>query len=161
MASFDFTNVMLDEGTMFVFGSWICIANCSSCFNSHLAETSKLEAPAAISMSSSTTSMRCCSPILPGRSRRCPFSMQLQHVLHQDFLDRTQPDLRRPIPDSSLGYAIPPWSTKRLCSLSPSPTWRRTWIICSRSEMREQPLAEAPNLQQQLGFRRQLRILFG
>jgi hypothetical protein len=44
MASFDFTSVVLDEGTTFIFGSWICIANDLGGFNSHLAETSKLEA---------------------------------------------------------------------------------------------------------------------
>jgi hypothetical protein len=47
MASFEFTSIVLDEGTTFVFGSWICIANDSGGFNSHLAETSKLEALAA------------------------------------------------------------------------------------------------------------------
>jgi hypothetical protein len=29
MASFDFTSAVLDEGTMFIFGSWIYIANSS------------------------------------------------------------------------------------------------------------------------------------
>ena len=33
-----------DEGTTFVFGSWICIANGSGGFNSHLAESKGLEA---------------------------------------------------------------------------------------------------------------------
>jgi hypothetical protein len=35
MASFNFTSTMLDEGTTFVFGSWICIANGLGGFNSH------------------------------------------------------------------------------------------------------------------------------
>jgi hypothetical protein len=47
MASFDFTSSMLDEGTTIIFGFWIRIANGSGGFNSHLAETSKPEAPAA------------------------------------------------------------------------------------------------------------------
>jgi hypothetical protein len=47
MASFNFTSAMLDEGTTFVFGSWIFMANGSGGFNSHLAETSKPEAPIA------------------------------------------------------------------------------------------------------------------
>jgi hypothetical protein len=29
IASFNFTSVVLDEGTMFTFGSWFCIANMS------------------------------------------------------------------------------------------------------------------------------------
>jgi hypothetical protein len=70
MAYFDFTSAMLDQGTTFIFGSWICIANGSGGFNNHLAKTSKLEAlqqpDAAISMSSSTTLMRCCSPSCQG-----------------------------------------------------------------------------------------------
>jgi hypothetical protein len=47
MASLDFTSVVLYKGTTFVFGSWICIANGSGGFNSHLANTSKPEASAA------------------------------------------------------------------------------------------------------------------
>jgi hypothetical protein len=48
--------------------------------------------------------------------------MQLQLVLHQDYSDRIQTDL------------------KRLRYPSPSSTWRRTWIIFSRFETREPPL---------------------
>jgi hypothetical protein len=46
MASFDFTSAVPDEGTIFIFGSWVCIANGLSGFNSHLADTRELEAPA-------------------------------------------------------------------------------------------------------------------
>jgi hypothetical protein len=44
MASFNFTSPMLDEGTTFIFGSWICIANGLGGFNSHLADSRKPEA---------------------------------------------------------------------------------------------------------------------
>jgi hypothetical protein len=44
MASFDFTNAVLDEGTTFIFGTWVCIANGSSGFNSHLVDTREPEA---------------------------------------------------------------------------------------------------------------------
>ncbi|RLN16537.1 uncharacterized protein C2845_PM02G16410 [Panicum miliaceum] len=37
MASFNFTSVVLDEGTIFTFGSWVCVANGSGGFNNHLA----------------------------------------------------------------------------------------------------------------------------
>jgi hypothetical protein len=47
MASFEFSNTMLDEGIKFVFGSWICITNGSGGFYSHLANSSKPEASAA------------------------------------------------------------------------------------------------------------------
>jgi hypothetical protein len=54
--------------------------------------------------------------------RGCLFSTRLQLVLHQDF-----PDLRRAVPDSRSGYAMPSRSTKRLRGLSPSLTWMRTF----------------------------------
>jgi hypothetical protein len=38
---------VLDEGTTFIFGSWICIANCSGGFNSHLVDNREPEASAA------------------------------------------------------------------------------------------------------------------
>jgi hypothetical protein len=44
MASFNFTSAVLDEGTTFVFGSWIYVANGLGGFNSHLADSSKPEA---------------------------------------------------------------------------------------------------------------------
>jgi hypothetical protein len=49
MASFSFTSAMLDEGTMFAFGSKICITNGSSGFNSHLSNTRKPEVSASTS----------------------------------------------------------------------------------------------------------------
>jgi hypothetical protein len=39
MASFDFTNDVLVESTTFFFGSWICVTNGLSGFNSHLANS--------------------------------------------------------------------------------------------------------------------------
>jgi hypothetical protein len=47
MASFNFTSVMLDEGTTFIFGSWIYATNGLGGFNSHLADSSKLEVSAS------------------------------------------------------------------------------------------------------------------
>jgi hypothetical protein len=44
MASFDFTSVVLDEGTTFIFGSWIYIANSLGGFNSQLANSKEPEA---------------------------------------------------------------------------------------------------------------------
>jgi hypothetical protein len=39
MASFNFTSAVLDEGTTFIFGYWICVANGLGGFNSHLVDT--------------------------------------------------------------------------------------------------------------------------
>jgi hypothetical protein len=44
MASLSFTSTMLDEGTTFIFDSWICIANGLGGFNNHLPESRKPEA---------------------------------------------------------------------------------------------------------------------
>jgi hypothetical protein len=44
MASFSFTSAVLDEGTTFIFSSWICVANGLGGFNSHLADSRKPEA---------------------------------------------------------------------------------------------------------------------
>jgi hypothetical protein len=57
MASF--TNAMLDEGTTFIFGSWICVANLLGGFNSHLANSKEPED------SSSTTSSNLDDMLLP------------------------------------------------------------------------------------------------
>jgi hypothetical protein len=46
MASFSFTSTVLDEGTTFIFGSWICVTNGLGRFNSHLADSRKPEASA-------------------------------------------------------------------------------------------------------------------
>jgi hypothetical protein len=44
MASFCFTSPVLDKGTTFIFGSWICIANGLGGFNNHAADSRKPEA---------------------------------------------------------------------------------------------------------------------
>jgi hypothetical protein len=44
MASFNFTSAVLDEGTTFTFGSWICVANGLGGFNSRLANSREPEA---------------------------------------------------------------------------------------------------------------------
>jgi hypothetical protein len=39
MATFNFTNAVLDEGTTFIFGSWVCVADGAGSFCRHLVET--------------------------------------------------------------------------------------------------------------------------
>jgi hypothetical protein len=46
MASLSFTSNMLDEGTTFIFGSWIFVANGLGGFISHLVNYRKPKAPA-------------------------------------------------------------------------------------------------------------------
>jgi hypothetical protein len=47
MASLSFTSNVLDEGTTFIFSSWICITNGLGGFNSHLINSRKSKASAA------------------------------------------------------------------------------------------------------------------
>jgi hypothetical protein len=49
MALFNFTSVVLNEGTTFTFGSWFYIANGPGGFNSHLADTRESTASAPAS----------------------------------------------------------------------------------------------------------------
>jgi hypothetical protein len=51
IASFYFTSAMLDEGTTFIFGSWICVANGLGGFTSHLVDSREPETPAATQLS--------------------------------------------------------------------------------------------------------------
>jgi hypothetical protein len=44
MSSFNFTSAVLDEGTIFIFDSWICVANDLGGFNSHLANSKEPKA---------------------------------------------------------------------------------------------------------------------
>jgi hypothetical protein len=39
MALFNFTSAMVNKGTTFIFGSWICVANGLGGFNSHLVDS--------------------------------------------------------------------------------------------------------------------------
>jgi hypothetical protein len=43
MTSFNFTSAVLDKGTTFIFGSWICVANSLGGFNSCLVHSRKME----------------------------------------------------------------------------------------------------------------------
>ena len=50
MPSCNFSYVVPDEGTTFVFGPWVCIANGSGGFNRHLANPRESEASVASSL---------------------------------------------------------------------------------------------------------------
>jgi hypothetical protein len=47
MASFNFTNAVLNEGTTLIFGSWVCIADGAGGFCRHLIDNMKPEASIA------------------------------------------------------------------------------------------------------------------
>jgi hypothetical protein len=100
MASFNFTSVVLDEGTTFTFSSWICIANGSGGFNSHLANSRE---PEASSLTPSSDLDKFIDklddlllPIWPYRSKRCSFSTRSPLVTHEIYSGRIQTDLKTP-----------------------------------------------------------------
>ena len=45
MASFEFSFLAIDAGTTFVFGSWVCIANSSGGFSSHMIDPASTKTP--------------------------------------------------------------------------------------------------------------------
>jgi hypothetical protein len=123
MAFFSFTNTVLDDGTTFIFGSWIYVTNGSSGFKSHLADYRKLEAFAATRHSDLDEFIDNLNefplPDLAGEIERMS--------IFDTTSTRTAPRLLR----SNSNHL------RMLHSPSPSLTWRRTWIIFSSSEMRE------------------------
>jgi hypothetical protein len=51
MASFNFTSAMLDEGTTFIFGSWVCVTDGAGSFRWHLVDNMKPKAFATVQCS--------------------------------------------------------------------------------------------------------------
>jgi hypothetical protein len=47
MASFNFISTVPEEGTTFIFGSWVCIADSAGDFRWYLTDNMKPEAPVA------------------------------------------------------------------------------------------------------------------
>jgi hypothetical protein len=123
MAFLSFPSTVLDEGTIFIFGSWICVANSLGGFKSCLVDSRKPEAST------------------PTRSSDL-----------DEFIDNPDkslfPDLVRQIKKMSVFDVTSTCAALVLLGLDsngsevainpcPSPTWRRTWIVFSRIETRE------------------------
>jgi hypothetical protein len=126
MAALSFTSTVLDEGTTFIFGFWICVANDLGGFNSRLVDSRKPEASA------------------PTRSSNLDeFINNLDELLLPDLARQIE---KMSIFDATSTHAAPGLSDRiqtdlrRLLNLSPSPTWRSTWIVFLRFETREPPL---------------------
>jgi hypothetical protein len=47
MAFFDFTSAVLDEGTTFILGSWVCVADSAGSFHRYLVDDTRAKASAA------------------------------------------------------------------------------------------------------------------
>jgi hypothetical protein len=88
MASFSFTSTMLNEGTIFIFGSWIRITTGSGGFNGDLANSRKPEAFAATRCSDLDEFIdnldELLLPGLTGEIERMPLFDATSYVLHQN-----------------------------------------------------------------------------
>jgi hypothetical protein len=132
MASFNFTSVVLDEGTTFTFDSWVYITDGSGGFNSHLGNPRELEVPTTTQHNHLDKFVdnldEMLLPDLAGEIEEQSVFNATSIMLHQDSLDQIQSGLRNSVPDSPSGCAMRPLYIRRPCGSSPSPHWRRTWI---------------------------------
>jgi hypothetical protein len=130
MAPFSFTSTVLDEDTIFVFGSRICVANNSGVFNVHLADSRKPVASIANQCSDLDEFIdnldELLLPDLDGEMEMMSVFYATSTHAAPGPLGSAQTDLRRRVLYSHSGYTILLRSTRRLHSLSPSLTWRRT-----------------------------------
>jgi hypothetical protein len=140
MPSLSFISTVLDEGTTFIFSSWICIANGLSGFNSHLANSRKLEA---------STPTRCSDLdelLLPDLVR------QIEKMsVFAATSTCAAPELVR-LDSNNLG---------RLHSPSRSPIWRRIWIVGSFAQTQgrgSHRLSGGPHFLQLLGLQRRVLV---
>jgi hypothetical protein len=129
---------VLDEGTTFVFGSWVCIANGTGSFRRHLVDDMNPEASAASQRSGLDEFIDNLNEmLLPDLARKIEkesvFNVTSTHaapgLLRSDLIRSEN------VPDYLSGYATRPLFTRRPCNSRPSPYWRRTWIACSRLKM--------------------------
>jgi hypothetical protein len=125
MTSFSFTSTVLDEGTTFIFGSWIYITNGSGGFNGHLANSRKPEV-------STPTPCSDVDKFVDSLDE----SLLPNHAGEIETLSVFNATSTRAAP-GLLGS-----DPRRLHGPNPSLIWRSTWIIFSSLEMREPPPVE-------------------
>jgi hypothetical protein len=134
MASFQFTRSVPSQGTMFVFGSWVCIADGAGSLRQFLVDM-KPKTPA---VSFHRDLDKFIDDPLRG-SRRSLLSARLHPALQQPCLGWIRSNLRSHVIDHDSIYPICPLIFRRPISPSPSPYWRRTWTLYSNSESPKPP----------------------
>jgi hypothetical protein len=126
MASFKFTSAMLPQGMMFIFGSWVCIADGAGDFRWFTIDVMKPKTLAASFYSDLDE-----------------FVDNLNDLLTHGFAtrteDQTRSNLRTCVTDHDSVYAIRPLNIRRPTTLSPSLHWKRTWTIYSKLENPKPP----------------------
>jgi hypothetical protein len=124
MASFNFIRSVPSQGTTFVFGSWVCIADGAGNFRRFLVDMRPktfAADPAAASTSSSMSSTTCRSIPLQHTSRWSLLQARLLLVLRQLPLVWTCSNLGIRIADLNSAHANRPLIFRRPTSLGPSP----------------------------------------
>ena len=92
MASFEFSFPAIDAGTTFVFGSWVCIANGSGGFSSHLINPASTETPRPEQLSEITSA----KILLPGIAKG---------IENLSFLDSTPTRFPFGLKNSAMSYS--------------------------------------------------------
>ena len=158
MALFNFTCTVPNEGTTFVLGSWICIANSLGGFNSHLADFKRPEASAATQRDDLDEFIDNVDEVpLPYLAREIVrgsvFNATSTHAA-PSFLssDPIHSVPGNSVPDLPSGYATRLLPTKQPCTRHPSPCWRIIWIDYSRSESRKPLLPGGSHIRPLLRF---------
>jgi hypothetical protein len=142
MVSFKFTSSVPPQGTTFVFGLWVCVADGAGNFCRFIVDM-KLKTPAAsfhsdldefvdnlddLSTHGSATRTEEESVLDATPSSTATTLLELD-----SFQSRTC------IADCDSVYAIRPLIVRRPTIPSPSPHWKRTWTIYSESESPKPP----------------------
>jgi hypothetical protein len=130
MASFKFTNAEPLQGTTFVFGSWVCIADGTGGFHQFTIDTMKLKTPAASFHSDLDEFVDNLDDLSTHGSTK--------KTVEESVVNTTPPSAATtslgsdPLQSKDLRnrnsvYAIRPLNIRRPTILSPSPHWRRIW----------------------------------
>jgi hypothetical protein len=124
MASFKFTSVVLLEGTMLVFGSWVCVADGAGDFHRFTIDVMKTKTLVASFHSELNEFVDNLNDSLTHGSIR----------KQRPRSDRTRSNLRTCVADHDSVYAIRPLNFRRPTIPSPSPPGKRTWTFYSKLE---------------------------
>jgi hypothetical protein len=127
---------------MFVFGSWVCVADGAGSFYRFLVDM-KPKTPAAGSHSDLDKSVDDLDDLsIHGSATRTEeesATARLHPALQQPSLGWTHSNLRTRVANHDLVYAIWPLIFRRPTYPSPFPHWRRTWTLYSNSESPKPP----------------------
>jgi hypothetical protein len=138
MASFKFTSAVPLEGTTFVYGPWVCIADAAGDFHRFTIDVMKLKTLTASFHSELDEFVDNLDDLLTHGSTRkieeeTVFNATPPHAA-MTTLGSDSLQSETCIVDHDSVYAIQPLNFRRPTILSPSPHWKRTWTIYFKSK---------------------------